>query len=189
MRKPLLFLCAVVGMLAGCAWQNNPSPDSPYFTVPTGSVLELTRPLTIPADRVSIHIQNGEVSSYSAVNRYYPFCKLEMRDRDDDARVLEPDKFVVTRVSQSVWMVRAPASVQVAAAGRLAGLLDSDDGPMAAEMSTELFLGSSRQPDVYRLTCTHWDKPSFPRHLTINQIRDTLADLFRVQLAGEPEPR
>ncbi|NNG14194.1 MAG: hypothetical protein HKM22_03455 [Gammaproteobacteria bacterium] len=48
---------------------------------------------------------------------------------------------------------------------------------------TVLYLHSDRQPDVFRMTCQHWEAPSDAQHLTIKQIRQALGDLFTLKLA------
>ncbi len=175
-----LWITVLVLLLGGCAGTPT-SPDSPYFTVPAGSRLILEQPLVIPPERVSVYIQKGEVMRYGAVNRYYPHCKLELRERTAQAFTLQPDTFLVTRVSRNIWMVSRPSSVRLAGAA-FSGVFGDDSSPMAAEMTTELFLGSDRQPQAYRMSCIYWDDPAFPEHLSINEIRATLAGLFRLEL-------
>lgn len=165
-------------LVAGCATPER-SPDSPYYVLPKGSRLVLQHAITIPTPGVSVWLQHGEVRG-SSRDRYAPACKLEMRTRPDTARTVEPDTFLVTRVA------REEQSVANDRHQRYVRQEDGDGGgPMAYEMRTMVYLESERQPEVFRLTCAHWDRPWYPQHLTLNQIKETLRGLFRVEPADE----
>jgi hypothetical protein len=166
-------------LLAACAAPQR-SPDSPYYVLPENSRLVLLRAIAIPPPGVSVWLQNGEV--VTTRDRYAPACKLEMRTRTEDARSVTPDTFVVKRVSREDEAVAIDSPVRHV--GRV-GSEGDGDSPMAYEMRTVWYLESPRQPDVFRLTCAHWDRPWFPQHLTLNQITKTLQGLFRIEPASE----
>ncbi len=159
------------------------SPTSPYYAPPQGSRLELLKPIDIPANDVSVWIQDGETTSYWSADRYRPFCKFEMWSKVDRSRTIQPDTFIIERVSRNERAVRRDEPVRLAATLRRTGT-GSDDGggPMAYIMSTEMFLDSPRQPDVYRLTCQQWGDVNFPKHVTIDEMRQTLQGVFSLEL-------
>ncbi len=180
MRTLTVFL--VASLLAACAYTPEPSPDSPDYPVPTGSRLILEQPVTVPRG-ASVILQDGQTTTLWRTDRYRPYCRLELRTRADTPRVIEPDTFTVTRVRRSDELVSAPNGNRLASAALVMVGSRDQGGPMATLMSTELFLASERQPDAYRLTCSHWDEVSFPRHLTISQLRTALEGLFRLEAA------
>lgn len=163
--------------LAACA-APRPDPDSPYYLLPKDSVVILEQPVTIPSPGVSVWIQDGRVST--GRDHYRPACKLEMRDRPEHGRTVEPDAFRVTRVGRNQMQVSADWSLRRVAFG------SRGDSPTAFEMETHIYLESARQPQVYRLVCTHWSggvgSSDFPHYLSINQIRDTLQGIIRIEL-------
>lgn len=181
--RPIIILLSatILGCSPGAAIR---SPGSPWYAPPAGSRVILEKPVTIPPDTVSVHIQNGEVVSagaFGGVDRYRASCKLEMWSRVDERRVIEPDTFVVKRVARTIEAVQLSAPLRVASLLPMVFELDYS-GPMAHIMGTEMFLDSERQPDVHRLTCSYWGEPAFPEHLSIEQIRHTLAGLMRIEL-------
>ncbi len=171
---------AFVLLLAACqtaAWQGN--ENSPYYLVPVGSRLVLNRAITVPANDVGVYIQNGEVvRSFWNVKSHYPYCALDLRRRLETPQTVQPDEFTIVRVRQeSVMTVRLPF-VHVA---------DTDQGNGASYeiYATLMTLRSERQPEVTRLTCAQWVYPPLQRHVTINEMRKTLEDLFTLRLPGK----
>lgn len=173
-----IFLLLLSLALAACQYVPPRDIDSPFFSPPAGSLLRLTRPLTIPAHDAGVNIQDGH-AQYSSwrLNRYYPHCNFELHTRANQERVIEPDTFTVTRtVRETENALLAPAIV--------AGFGGSGDGPPNENYMTVLYLHSDRQPDVFRMTCQHWEDPSEGNHLTVQQIRQALGDLFILTIAG-----
>lgn len=164
-------------MLAGCQYVPPRDIDSPFFSPPAGSQLRLTRPLTIPANDAGVFIQYGK-PQYSVwqPDRYYPNCDFELYSRASHERVVEPDTFTVTRTVRGIDNVMlAPAVVASS---------DTGNGAPHENYMTVLYLHSDRQPDVFRMTCQHWEDPNEGDHLTVKQIRQALGDLFILELAG-----
>lgn len=168
-------------LLCGCQSLLSDDPDSPYYAIPNGSVLELHRILTLPADTVSLYLQDGELVADSSLLRHYdPYCKFEMWSRVDRRRTIDPERFRVGRVVRSYEYVKMPR-----APVRLAGpiVFDIDrGGPTAIIETTTLYLTSERQPDVYRIGCEQWAEPSMSRPLTLSEIRHALGGLFTLEL-------
>lgn len=158
-------------VVSGCAVQRS-SPDSPNTILPVGSTIVLEQPLSVPAQMVSFWIQNGKRTDRR--NVYHPACKLEMWTRAKEDRTVEPDRFRVTRVSRD-WTVGANDSPY-------RKVSKDDGGPSLLVMDTIIYLKSERQPDVYRLTCEHWDIPPNPVHLTINEIASALRGVMRIEI-------
>ncbi|MFA5530374.1 MAG: hypothetical protein WDA11_06885 [Thiohalomonadaceae bacterium] len=175
MRAIFTLLSALA--LTACA-VHSADPDSPYYLLPTGSTAVLEQPVRIPSPGVSVWIQDGRVGT--GRDHYRPACKLEMWTRPDHGRTVEPDTFRVSRVDRNQMQVAFDTGV------RKVVFDQADDSATAYEMETRIYLASERQPEVYRLVCTHWSggvgSSDFPQHLSINQIRGTLEGIFRLEL-------
>ena len=158
------------------------SPDSPLTPVPLQSTLILHQPLTIPAQKVSLWFQDGEKMLANDLDRYYPHCKFETLQMQSSEKTVQPDSFVIYRVVR--WDDYAMQPMQLAANRFSVGLttVHGDGGPSHLNTTTEMFLRSERQPDVYRLVCSQWEEASEANHVTINQIRRTLGDTFTLKL-------
>ncbi len=152
------------------AYQGN--ENSSYYLVPVGSRLVLNREVVVPADRVDVYLQGGRVLGYAAVNPHHPYCTLDVRRRLDTPQTVAPDEFAVTKTTQDIFYSRnTPGTV-----------LASEGSPSFEIYSTILALHSDRQPQVTRLTCAQWEYPPLQRHVTINEMRKTLGDLFTLRL-------
>ena len=186
MRSATTAILGAALLITGCqtvSYQGN--ENSPYYVVPAGSRLVLERELTIPGNRAAVYIQGGQTRSYWDVNPYYPYCKFEVRAPGDTAQKIQPDDFVVTRAFQETPPTvrtepqRFDGNVRLV---RVSGI-DSDGGVSATVFATTMQLHSDRQPDVSRMTCAQWGYPPLDGHLSIAQIRKTLAGVFTLKLA------
>lgn len=173
--------------------------DSPYYVVPVGSRVILNRQLTIPPDRAGVFLQDGQVVApgYTGQLRsYYPHCKFEVRRPMPTAQTINPDEFVVTRVSRQWASAVDSGMLQYAAVNRdmlrpvaakdgrrRVADSDQDSGPNIRAFVTTMELGSDRQPHVARLVCAQWGYPHEDRHVTIKEIRRALGDLATLRLA------
>ncbi|MDR9435601.1 MAG: hypothetical protein RI563_01895 [Thiohalophilus sp.] len=182
---PRLFLVfPLLGLLGAC--QAPPfSPDSPLTAVPVQSTLILHEPLTLPSRTVSLWFQNGKQQPEANLDRYYPHCKFETLRMQDAPKTVEPDSFMIHKVVR--WDDYAMQPVRLAASRLISGLMagDSDGGPSHVNTTTEMFLRSARQPDVYRLICSQWEDAAEANHVTINQMRRVLGETFTLKLPEE----
>ena len=173
-------------LVTGCqtvSYQGN--ENSPHYVVPAGSRLVLEQEITVPGNRAAVYIQGGQLRSYWDVNPYYPYCKFEVRSPKDTVQKIQPDDFAVTRAFQETPpMVRAePQRPDVSARLVRVSGMDSEGGMSATVFATTMWLRSDRQPDVFRMTCAQWGYPPLDGHLSISQIRKTLAGVFTLKLA------
>ncbi len=159
------------------------SPDSPLSGVPVQSRLILHQSLTIPANKLSLWFQDGKQIPEKLLDRYYPHCKFETFTMKTRAKTIETDTFVIYKVvrwddyaMQSIQLARTQFGIGIGIHGTL------DGGPSFVNVATEMFLKSDKQPDVYRLVCSQWEDPVDWNHVTINQIRNTLGNIFTLEL-------
>jgi hypothetical protein len=182
-----LILLSVVAFLAACqtaAYEGN--ENSPYYLVPTGSTLTLTRTVTIPAEQVAVYLQGGEVVPAGRINQYYPHCKFELIHRRDTGQTVRPDDFEIIRVAQEIGHSVALAGLQLAqmSVGIGINVGMERDGSSLQTYSTRLMLRSARQPEVFRLSCGQAALPHEGQHVSINEMRKALGNVFTLELAG-----
>jgi hypothetical protein len=182
-----LILLSVVGFLAACqtaAYEGN--ENSPFYPVPAGSTLTLTRSVTIPADQVAVYLQGGEVVPAGRINQYYPHCKFELIHRRDTGQTVRPDDFEIIKVVRETGHSVALAGLQTAQMSVGIGInvgMDRD-GSSLQTYSTRLMLRSARQPQVFRLSCGQAALPHEGQHVSINEMRKALGNLFTLELGG-----
>lgn len=185
-RKPTRFSLALVLMvfLIGCESLIETDVNSPFYKVPSGSTLILHRDVAIPANRLKIYIQDGSLGY--GVNQYYPFCKFELRKAKKQSQSILPDQFMVTRTRRIVdYFVGLDVDERELLAS--IDLKSSGNGkPSPRIYGTQMELRSTTQPQVFRMTCGHLQDPNITaRHLSINQIRETLGTVFTLRLPPE----
>lgn len=170
MFKSLLIVgaCALL-----CACQANGGAQARH--IPPGTSLELHQALSVPPERGSLVFQDGQ--QQSAVDQYRPHCRFVV-ELASITQTIDPDRFEVERVKRF-------------ALGTLAALPDTSlalfgdgGGPSDTPYITELWLASTRQPAVVRLTCQQWQDPSWPEseHLTVAEIQAALGAVFTLRL-------
>lgn len=166
MRLPYLLIFSVV--IAGC--QNIPGYTYPSGPVPQPELtsVSLNSPLRIRADYASVYIQSGKKRATNSAGEYYPHCILELRTISSEERTVQPDQFRIIRIRRDRFMTFINGQLLAASGG--------DYNPVMS--STELFLQSDRQPDVYRLTCQQLDEPFRAHHLTVEEMQNALGDIM-----------
>ena len=48
--------------------------------------------------------------------------------------------------------------------------------------TTYLFLQSEKQPDIFRLSCMRQDESFYARHVTVEEMQDTLGELMTLSV-------
>ena len=176
LRIPIGLFCAA--LLSAC--DNSLAvrdENSQFFSVPLGSTFTLNREITIQPDQTSVYLQNGSIVLVRDVDFYRPHCKFELFTISEQARVVDPDTFVVTRIVDQ----REDVSTEWP---RYAALgMSGVDGPVHLTYSTTMYLESKIQPDVFRMNCKQWDWPATGEFLSINEMRQALGDYFTLMLA------
>ncbi len=179
-------LLAAALLLTACQASYLGNVDSPYYLVPVGSTLIQNQDVVIPPHLAGVFIQGGQLLPLSRINQYYPYCKFEVLKLGDSAQTVRADTYVIEKVAQEI------AHSVDAGLIRLAGLsvgigihAGMDDGASMQTYATRLYLRSEKQPGVYRLSCGQWAYPATGRHVTINEIRKTLGEIFTLRLAPD----
>jgi len=171
MRHTAIILLSLVllACTTGTGYQYPPA----YVPAPVLSTVTLNKPIKVRANTASEYILNGEVTDYFTISEYYPHCIFELRTVLDTSRTIQPDTFIVTGIKRDRFM-----------AGFRRVMLASSNGGGDANpvMSTTVIsLHSDRQTEVFRLSCRQLDEPYLARHVSLEQMRKTLGDLFTLE--------
>jgi hypothetical protein len=173
----LLTLCLPV-WLTGCTGSEVRDEASPFYSVPADSMLTLNRALTIPANRVAVYMQNGNVLGYNDVDWYQPNCKFELYTMSEQSRTVSADSFRITRVVDEIESSSLQERVQYVSLVVGLGL----DRSYVFNYATMMYLHSDVQPDVYRMTCQHWEDVVDDRYLSIEQMRQAMGEVFTLAI-------
>lgn len=156
-----------------------------YLAITPGSELFLNQPLSIMPNSVSAYLQYGELMAFREVDRYYANCKFELYSISESKREVKPDRFLITRVTSAEeivsWQMPRLASGDVGI-----GFVFGKDGggPTAVIYTVIIYLKSMGQPDVFRLSCQHWDDPAMGVQLTVAEVRQALGHVMTLKIAG-----
>ena len=162
----ILTICYLSLLITAC--QSLPQVDA---HAPTITTVTLNQDFPIRPDRSNEYIQGGEIRPYESIEQYYTHCKLELREIADIERIVKPQTFNVTRIYRKEEFVGFRKMM-------LAG--DGDSGLIMS--TTYLFLQSEKQPDIFRLSCMRQDESFYARHVTVEEMQDTLGNLISFQL-------
>jgi hypothetical protein len=188
-RRPLhtpvrwLAVLLVALSVSSCASQYIGDESSPFYSVPVGSRLQLVKEITIPGGQVAMYAQNGEMKHERDVDYYQPNCKFEIYTMSDQPRTVKPDVFTITKVVDDIESssIGRPA-VYASRDSRVVMSVGMLDRSLVFNYATQLFLHSDLQPDVYRMTCQHWESVSDDRYLSIEQMRQAMGSVFSLQI-------
>ncbi len=165
-------------LLVSCV-HNVKNVNSPFYQPPVNSRFQIHQPITIPADRASVFIQEGKTRGGS-FNHFIPHCRLEVRHVGEKPQVVQPGKFTVTKVHRELPPVVALKPVHYADSGASSG-----DSGVSMDLIYVIYmrLSSEEQPNVLNITCGgSTDDPSAVAPPSIEDIRKTLGSLASLQL-------
>ena len=179
----IVAVAGLVAVLAACQTASYQGDEnSPYYVMPVGSRLTLTREVRIDPDQVAVYIQYGKVLSFRDVQKYDPFCKFELYHRIESARTVKPDEINVVRAVQiESWRFTPTSAMRLAQSGGM-----DSGGPSIIFYTVRMDLQSTKQPEIYRMTCGRWSMyPGRYEHVSIAEIRRALNPVFTLQLPGK----
>lgn len=165
----------LASLLAGCAGLESSDPASPYYAFAPGWVVQVNRPLPIPPGAATVRLQGGRIVARNSVHEEAPFCVVELETVRDEAQVLQPGRFAVSRVTRHVDPISAAATHPIRSVRR-------DDGgdPSFLYYITQFRLRDPQAPNLRSLRCA-WNQMApahraFMRHLTLAEMRYALGD-------------
>ena len=171
------WLVTVIFIAVATACSPVRDPSSPFYTITAGSVLQLNQPVEFAPQQVSVFMQHGRLQAEALLDRYQPYCKLERYTRQEHATRVQPDRFVIKRVVEETELTTQLPMPP------MASLLLVGGDPSVYTYTTHLYLHSAQQPEVYRLSCMHWEDILDDRYLSVAQMREAMGPLFTLELA------
>lgn len=172
----LLFLSLPLLACQLTAGKNDASLELP----PPNSRLVLNRALTILPATAHVAMQGGRVTSGNDINRYHPYCRLEVQNVAEVPQTVNPGEFVIRRAYQESNTVQAGGLRYTA--GRI-GFFDGS--PSYLIFRTVFVLSSPQQPEVRWMVCEQWGDPVMGRNLTLKEIRNALGEILTLSLASD----
>jgi len=173
-----LYMLLLVSILSGCMTSLEIRATGSSLLDQNKWELVLLQPINLPANHASVKIQFGNLSQGRQLDHYHANCNFEVTNIVDSGTVIQPDVFSIYKIAHDKDYVQSH-HFYYASLAEFAG----EGSTLAIEASTEFYLQSDKQPNVFRLTCSHWDDPDFPRHLTIDQINSTLKGWLEIRKA------
>ncbi len=180
MKKYTLFLLVVIMAIFSC--QTLAATDPAYIIPKPGSVVKLKRSLLVEGGRVKVYLQRGEVVRRWDLDHYYPSCNFELYKLPQSSTTIRPGSFKVVRtvrdidyMVQSDWPQRAGLS-----------RVSSDGGGLSMIIHVvNMYIKSSRQPNVYKLTCRSWQAhPHEAKEPNIADMREALGNIASIRMRG-----
>jgi hypothetical protein len=172
-----VLLAGMLLCLAACGPLSIRNEETRRYIPLSQPVLVLHREVVVPPERTRVFFQSGEL--LPAVNEFLPHCELAVRELVDRPRVIQADRFTVTRVSSMTEYVVDAGGVLLALRGDV-HLADGDGGGNGESPLMKLYimwLHSARQPQVQTLICGGaFDSPALAVRPTLQDIATALGD-------------
>lgn len=202
MYKTIAVISFTILILVACSSTPVTDVNSPYFVPPAGSRFIVNRDINIDAHKTSAWFQGGKLKPYNQLDLYYPNCKFELKSLSEKSRKVKPDIFLVTRVKQEEQVLDMTVPLRIAGAsvgigigggtrsgvgvGIGFGFSIGAGGTSPVPYATIFYLRSEEQPEVFRVTCMHWEDPADGQYLTFGEIRQALGDYITIEV-GNPQ--
>jgi len=132
--------------------------DSPFFYIKPGSTLVLHQDVSIASGQAHTNFQHGK--QVSGLDNYTVGCELEVRDLGP--ATVRAGSFTVSRAESSQeWISR----------------------PDIMRFYRTIYLKSTEQPNVLRLTCQDWDGPLLGEDVSVPEMRAALGSYISFEFA------
>jgi len=167
-----LFLFTIIS----CSQEIVKDENSYLYSIQSGSKLILNQSIFIAPNLGRTYFQNGKVTSESDINIYYPHCSITVNTILDHERRISPTTFEIYKVVDDEEYAQGYmfyASTK---------LMHGSDGPLITGLVSYYYLRSPSEPDVRTLECIQWNSLYENKHLSINEVRKSLGDIFTLKL-------
>jgi len=175
------FTMMALALFITLGYSANTVAESPYLIPKPGSTVKIKRTLVVPPGQTRVYLQRGQVVSKRNLDRYYPSCNFEVWKLRQRPTTIRPGSFSVTRTVRDIDDMVQSNPMQLAALGRVG----HDDGGMSLIIHVvHMRLKSTKQPNVYRLTCRSWqDFPPEAKEPTMKDMREALGSKASIRLS------
>lgn len=189
-RYQLIAIVLALSTLGGCqtpAWQ----PHSSNLKMAPGDRLTINAPMPIAANTTRRFIQNGQLTSRHAFERYTPHCRVEVRALATHKRTLMAADYTVQRIrldEEAIAQAHPRHFASLGGANTEFALASEGQGEATMDV-VHLYLtpvtpppASNRTPQAWRLTCagalSHGSPADHPQSLRPDraQINHILGD-------------
>ncbi len=165
--KKLSLIALIAIFLSACQTSN----VRPSF--PTGVMFQLNEDIEFNPLQVALYFQYGKIVDANSIDDYKSNCTLEVKHKLKRTQIFTPDNFSVNRVHREITNQYHASSLHSQA-------FAFGGASRYPEYITEIYLYSKRQSNIYKLTCQHLEEPEFPRHLTPEEIQNTLGKIITI---------
>ncbi len=181
-----LFCLSLAALLSGCQTYNTSiDRDSPSYTLPVGSIIELNQPINVYPGYSRSFIQFGKSLKSNELNRRYPWCQFRLYEPPEaleTERSIQADTFLVTQSNRRFEMVAS--RTQLLASSKL-WLNMLDDDPSDQNLSSIMKIKSEKQPQVVEFKCSIFTEPQLYNYLSINEMQQALGDVITIRLPAQ----
>lgn len=181
-----LFRLSLVALLSACQTYNTSvDKDSPAYTLPVGSIIELNQPINVYSGYSRSFIQFGEAVKSREVNQRYPWCQFRLYEPPEaleTKRSILADKFLVTQSNRRFEIVASRPQL-LASSMLLFNMLDDD--PSDQNLSSIMKIQSEKQPQVVEFKCSIFTEPQINNYLSISEMQQALGDIVTIHLLAE----
>ena len=176
-KIPLLLVSCSI-LISACHSSINLNFSNQYYPIPINSTLILNQQLVIPPNKTGIYLQGGIVMDRPSINVYNPNCRFEVYSLSDKATVVNRDQFRIYKIlfESELVFIDSPKFASL-------GNIFAYSSATAEIRTTEFYIKSDLQPDVFRIRCEHWEDPNMANYLTYEQILNVFGDVITVQKA------
>jgi hypothetical protein len=166
--------------LSACQSSMVITDDTRMFAAGQGSSLKLNQYVQIPAQKARVYFQLGKPVLADQLDKFKPWCELEIKTLKDTTQTLAPDLFTITKIDNDSQFIEQNLDVGrgVAAFGSQA----YDLVPYA----TLMYVQSTNQPDVLRLICVRKARPATQGYPTLREMRAVLGDFIHLDIRPQP---
>lgn len=178
-----VFWLSLVAVLSACqTYSTTVDKDSPSYTPPVGSIIELNQPISVYPGYSRSFIQFGIAVKSREVNQRYPWCQFRLYEPPEaleTERSIQPDDFLVTQSNRRFEIV---ASRPQLLATSILWLNMLDDAPSDQNLSSIMKIQSEKQPRVVEFKCSILTEPQIYNHVTINEMQQALGEVVTIHI-------
>lgn len=167
------------------------SPVKQTLNLSNDNKVTLLENLQVAASTSRVFIQNGQVTSKQAFDRYTPHCRFQLQTSQEGAQSIQADDFVIIEVQEAEEEIALQQPIMLASLSIGIGInynLSNNDNNRAETFDlVHLYLKpTTKNPEIFRLTCAgalsngapeDGVKAERPNLKRINQILGNLAKI------------
>lgn len=170
--KRLNLLAILIATIISCSKENIRDESSYKSSIPAGSNFILNQEIVISSGMGRTFLQSGKITAEKDINIYYPHCSITINTLKENDQIIKPATFNIIKVIDDEeyaqgYILYASNKIDI-----------SSDGPLITGLVSYYYLESISEPDVRSLECIQWNTPYENRHLSIEEVRKSLGNIF-----------